>query len=287
MKKIKLREDLNFVKQEVSPDVEKAAKKKKLQNVGWGKYEDPKAQQITHVASQDKLVPYKKALKSNSYQQANADNVGDLGATMLPDVQELSQVLTQAYSADHYDDQELDAIYYYTDTGYADINERLASLPTGVPANKIEPNAPDDRMPDIIASLDSALKKSRAPQDFMVYMSLGDGHDMMKYVPGATFKFKGFKSASIDITSVTNIADKDNVGAAGRPQLVVLQIQVKKNSKGMYLADYSPTPDEGEFLFPRGAAITIVDGPSKLVGSDAVSGIMNLEIVYFDCTMKA
>ena len=50
----------------------------------------------------------------------------------------------------------------------------------------------------------------------------------------------------------------------------------------MYVDDYSATPGEAEFLLPRGTAIKITGGPSKLVGSNKYSNEMNHEVVFFN-----
>ena len=76
------------------------------------------------------------------------------------------------------------------------------------------------------------------------------------------------------------------MGSSGRNQVVLLQLFVKKNSKGLYAADFSSNADDCEFILPRSTKIQIVNGPSNLVGSDAMSGNMNLEVLYFECVAK-
>jgi hypothetical protein len=280
-----INEDLNFAKLEPSEKAAKQAKQKGLNHVGFGRYQDPKVGQITHIAQNDALMPYKKAVRTNSFQAQNVDDFGDFSNAMMDAVQSIHDMLIQTYTPEKYDDRELDALFNFTSGQYVDVNNRLALLPADIPANKIEPETPDDPLPDMIASMDSATKKSRAPQDFMVYTSVDIDPDFFDITPGMTFKFRSFRSTSINLSSVVNSVNKD-VGPSGRHTVAILQIRIRKNSKGIYVADFSAQPDDNEFILPRGAKIEIIDGPNTLVGSDATSQNMNLEVIYFDCIMK-
>jgi hypothetical protein len=283
MKNIK--EDLNYAKAEPQSPAAQKASGLGLDYVGFGRYVDPKTQQVTHIVQNDKLVPFNRAVRTNTFQQQNADDYGNFNAQMLSQVQQLHQFMTQTYSPEKFDDRELDAIYYFTSNGYYDINNKLASLPAGVPANKIERSSPDDTMPDVIGSLDSAMKKIRVPQDFLTFTQLSPDIDMSAMQPGMSFAFKGYRDTTINIGSVLGQAQQ-SVGSSGRNQVVLLQIFIKKNSKGLYAADFSSNADDCEFILPRSTKIQIVNGPSNLVGSDAISGNMNLEVLYFECVAK-
>ena len=280
-----IKEDLNFAKAEPQSPAADKAKKSKLSYAGFGRYQDPKSQQVTHIVQNDKLVPFNSAVRTNTFQQQNSDDFGNFNAQMMPQVQQLHQFMAQSYSPERFDDKELDAIYYFTSTGYYDVNNKLATLPAGVPANKIERSAPDDTMPDVIASLDSAMKKIRVPQDFLTFTQLGSDIDMSALQPGMSFAFKGYRDTSINVGSVLNQAEQ-SVGSSGRNQVVLLQIFVKKNSKGLYAADFASNAEDYEFILPRGTKIEIVNGPSNLIGSDAMSGNMSLEVLYFECIAK-
>lgn len=281
-----IREDLNQIKAEPTSNAAKQAKQQGLAYVGFGRYEDPKTQQITHIVQNDRLIPFKRAVRTNTFGANNTDDIGTYNQIMAPQTQQMHEYLTAHYTPDKYDDKELDAIYTYTNGAYVDINNRLSLLPAGVPANKIEPNAVDDPLPDMIASLDSALKKSRLPADMLVYTNIGSSYSPDNLQQGTTFLFKGYRDTSIDVGNVINNADKSNIGPSGRPQLNVLQLRLKKNSKGLYAADYSANGADTEFILPRATKVTIASGPNKLVGSDAMSQNLNLEVMYYDCIVK-
>jgi ADP-ribosyltransferase exoenzyme len=285
----KMYEDLNLARvEDPTSDAAKAAKKLNLTYVGFGRYENPKTGQISHIVQNGKLVPFNRATKTNTFKQENSDDIGNYSAIMQPEMEELTKALATHYSADKYDNREIDAISHFANEGYDEINQRLASLPANVPANQLETLSDDDRMADVIASLDSAAKKSRAPGEFVVYAKLGEGQDMFEFAQGRNFSSKGFLVSSVSLQSVIRSIEPEKMAGSrtGRPVIALLQIRVKKNAKGIYMSNFSST-DEGEFMFPRGAKFTVMADPSKLVGSDAMTGNLSLEIQYIDCSYKS
>lgn len=285
MKNIK--EDLNRVKTEVQSPATQQAQNLGLQYAGFGRYIDPTTNQVTHIVQNDKLVKFNRAVKTNTFKTNNADDYGNYGAIMAPEIQQLHDYLVTQYSPDKYDDAELNAIYSYTNDAYPDINSRLASIPADVVANKIERTSPEDTMPDFIAAMDSIMKKSRAPLDFLTYTRLSADYRIKDFQSGMRFKFTSYRNTSINLNTVLNSAQASQTSFAGRQQVLILQILVKKNTRGLYAADFSAKPDDFEFILPRGSVLEIADGPKNLVGSDAMSENMNLEVVYFDCKVKA
>ena len=277
-----INEDLNAALVEPQSLASQEALKLGLQYVGFGRYEDPNTQQITHVVQNDKLVPFKSAVKSNTYKQTGQDDYGTYFQQYGGETQQLNAFLTQYYSPDNFDNKELDAIYAYTDTDFFDINDKLYTLPTGTPAENIQPDNAADTMPDKIAAIDSALSKIGTPQDMLTYVGLGTEYDITNFVPGATFAFKGYRSATIDPNVALNYNSRVNKTAM-RQQTVMLQIKVKKGHPGLYAEDFSANPGESEFILPRATKVRVVSGPNKLVGSSALSAGKNIEVLYFDC----
>lgn len=281
-----IREDLNQVKAEPQSPASQQAQKLGLQYAGFGRYIDPKTQQVTHIVQNDKLVQFNRAVKTNTFKTNNTDDYGSYGAIMAPQIQELHEFLASSYSPDKYDDSELDSIYSYTNDAYPDINLRLASVPTGTPANKIEKTSIDDTVPEFVATLDSAIKRVRAPIDFMTYVNLSSDNRVEDFVPGRVFKFKGYRNTSINLNNVLNNVQSQQTSFAGRPQVIILQLIIPKNSRGIYAADFSPNAEDGEFILPRGTTVEVIGEPSNVVGSDAMSNSLNLEVIYIDCKVK-
>jgi hypothetical protein len=268
-----MREDLTGALVEPQSDSSAQAKKLGLTYVGFGRYTDNTGQ-VSYIVQDDKLIPFSKAVKSNSFKQLSGDDFGSYTGAMKPQIDQANQDLTSFYPPENYDDAELDAIKTYTEGSYYDINEKLASLPRGIAANKIQPEFDGDTRPQMIASLDSALAKSKTPIDILTYAGLNSDFDPTSLVAGSTFAFKGFRSTSLN---PSNIFNGDTV--------MVMQIRAKAGSKGMYLDDFSATPGDQEFLLPRGSKIKILSGPSKMVGSNAATQDSNKQILYFDCQL--
>lgn len=278
-----LKEDLGGALVEPQSQSSADAKKLGLVYAGFGRYEDPKTNQITHVVQNDRLVPFSRAIRTNTFQQQSGDDYGNYVKNMKPDIDQVSQLLVNSYKPENYSPEELDAIQAFTDTAYYNINQRLISLPTGIGANAIQPVSIDDFVPKMIADIDSAIAKSKAPVDFMAYTGLGSAYDFTQFMPGQVMSFKGYRSTTLN----PNIALNNNGrnGQQDNPQTVVLQIQIPKGSSGLYVSDFSAKPDEAEYILPRASAVQIVNGPTKITGSNAFTQESNLQVIYFNCVL--
>jgi hypothetical protein len=277
-------EDLTRALIEPQSSASEQAKALGLAYVGFGRYEDPNTQQITHVVQNDRLIPYKKVVKTNTYKKAGSDDYGNLMNDVKGEIEQLHNDLINYYTPESYDDNELSAIEAYTGEEYIDINDKLYSLPTGIPADQIEPEYSDDELPATIASLDSALNKVKVDRDFVVYINLGSGYKLEDMKAGSVYRFKGYRSTSLNPGIAINFGSSSK-GQSRRQQTILLQVVIKKGSKGMYVDDFSSVPGEGEFLLPRGSSIKITGGPSKLVGSNAYSGQMNHQVMLFSADL--
>lgn len=279
-----LKEDLGGALVEPQSASSQEAARLGLVYVGFGRYEDPKTQQITHIVQNDRLVPYKRAVKTNSFKNSNSDDFGTYAKDLKPEVEQHHADLINHYLPENYNDSELSAVESYTSEDYLDINDKLRSLPAGIPADQIEPEYVGDNLPETIAFLDSALDRMKTPKQFLVYATLGEGYRIEDLQLGQTFRFKGYRSTTLNPGIAINFGSNPEA-AQNRKQTVVLQILVKEGSKGMYVDDYSSTPGEAEFLLPRGSSVKITNGPNKLVGSNGYTGELNRQIIYFNAEL--
>ena len=279
-----LYEDLNNALVEPSSNAAAEAKKLRLQYVGFGRYEDPNTQQISHVVQNDRLVPFNKAIKSNTFKQSSQDDYGNFVKQFAPDIEQNQAYMTDYYRPEYYDENELGAVEAYTGTDFFDINNKLYDLPTGIRADQIQPEYDGDPIPAQVAALDSALSKMKTDHEFLSYVGLGTEYDITSFAPGSTFRFKGYRSTTINPNIALNYNSRVNKSVS-RQQTVMLQIKVPKGSKGMFVEDFSANPGESEFLLPRGSKVKVVSGPNKLVGSNAYTGSSGLEVLYFDCVL--
>jgi hypothetical protein len=276
-------EDLTGALVEPQSAAAQQAKKLGLTYVGFGRYEDPRTQQVTHIVQNDRLVPFSKAIKTNRFAQDSGDDFGEYNKNLMPDVEQNHNDLTNTHLPEMYDDAELEAVENYT-ANSTEINNRLRSLPTGVPADQIEPMYAGDPIPGHISALDMALSKSVSPKDFLVYASLGNGFSIDSFQPGQIYQFRSFRSTTLDPNVAMNFASKYDQQPSRRSSFV-LQIHVPKGSSGMYVNEYSTQSGEAEYVLPRGSAIQIVSGPTKMVGSNKRTNDMNQEVFLFVATV--
>jgi hypothetical protein len=279
-----IKEDLNGALIEPKSASAAAAKKLGLQYVGFGRYEDPNTQQITHIVQNDRLVPFSKASKTATFKKQSSDDYGSYVKGLMPEIDQHNSDLTKYYVPETYTEDELDAVESYTGNDFLEMNDKLYSLPTGIPAEKIQPEFDGDDVPDRIADLDSALERVRSPKDFITYTGLSTELSAEDFIPGKKFRFKGYRSTSINPNIALNYNSRVNKDLQ-RKQTVMLQIRVPKGSNGLFVEDFSANPGESEFLLPRGSKVKIVGGPNKLVGSNAYTGDSGLEVLYFDCVL--
>lgn len=276
-----LQEDLTGALVEPQSASSAQAKKLGLQYVGFGRYADPQTNQVTHIVQNDRLVPFSKAVKTNTFKKDSGDDFGSYTKNLMPDIQTQHGNLASSYPPEKYDDAELDAIQAYTQGAYVDINNRLATLPTGVPADQIQPQGPQDTIPNQIAALDSALNKVPVASNFTVFTSLNSSYTPDMFQTGQEFAFKGYRSTSLN----PNIALNFDSDKGPKGQLTVLQINVRKGSKGMYVDEYSSNPGESEYLLPRGSKLKVNSGPHVLQGSNAFTQDQNLNVTLFICDL--
>lgn len=275
-----IREDLNTMLVEPSQVASQQAQKLGLQYVGFGRYEDPATGQVTHMVQNDELVPFSSAVRTNSYKEQGSDDFGQAGQHFVDKSDAVAGILKNVYTPNLFDNDELDAIASFT-TDPTAINSKLATLPYGAPADRIQPDFDGDTTPKTIQFLDKAVTKAKVGVSFEVYTSLGQDVDPNQFAIGQTFRFKTFKSTSIDPTVVINSGTM-NPGETKRT-VYILQITLKENAYGLYADDYSSSPGEGEFILPRGTTLVVTEGANKIVGSSAMFNINNMEVYYITC----
>jgi hypothetical protein len=281
MRKFKeyINEDLNLAKKEPSGLAAKEAKARGLQYVSFGRYADPKTGQVTYIVKNDRLVPFEKAVKTNDYKENNMDDFKSFHKELEPGTDEVTEKLNSHYDPMKFSTQELDAIKNWTDGGFAEINAKLNSLPPGIPVNQIQPSGPDDNTPEAIAQLDKAMGRFKTPDAMTVYTSVSPNFDNGGLKVGSTLQFPSFRSTSASLEQAMQMG-KGSKPEEGDRNVVILQIQVQKESPGIYVDNISVSPGEKEFVLNRGSQIVVKAGPSNLSGAHAGG---NHNVTYFEC----
>ena len=271
----------------IEPDVPatKEASSLGLSHVGFGRYEDQTTNQISHILQDGRLMPFSKAMKTNTFRENSSDDYGSYVKNLLPEIQQVSEILVKTYKPEKFKDQELDTIENFTAEDYVNINTKLLSLPTGTPSEEIQPEFDGDDIAYKIQNLDSATSRIRTPVKFLAYVGLNpDNYPVENFMTGKKLTFKGFRSTTLNPTVALNLNTGLNE-TLERRQTILLQININVGSYGLYVDDLSLAPGELEFILPRCSTVEIVDGPMKLVGSNASTNDPNLEVILFICNL--
>lgn len=250
-----------------------------LQYVGFGRYEDPNSGQVTHIVQNDKLVPFSRAVRTNTYQTHSADDFGTYLNALAPDLDKDLTALSKAFTPDKYSEEEIDAIKKYTDTGYYNVSSILNKLPMGIMGKQIQPANISDETPKLIQAMDDAMERTKVPVDLIGYISLSQDLDTNMIGAGRKIGFKSYRSTTLAMNTLLDQYTKSGSGGG-----VVLQVLIPKGSSGLYADDFSANPGEREFILPRSSSIEVLSGPNKLSGT-YMSADNNLQVHFFNCKL--
>jgi hypothetical protein len=247
--------------------------------VGFGRYEDPRSGQVTHIVQNDKLVPFSRAIRTNTYQTHSADDFGTYLNALGPDIDKDLSALSKAFTPENYTDEELDAVKKYTDKAYYNVSNVLNKLPMGIMGKQIQPSNISDDTPKMIEAMDSAMARTKVPSDIIGYISISQDIDTNQIGAGRKIGFRSYRSTTLAMNTLLD--HYTNSGSGGG---VVLQVLIPKGSSGLYADDFSANPGEREFILPRSSSIEILSGPNKLSGT-YMSADNNLEVHFFNCKL--
>ena len=289
------------VKTEPKTMAAKQARKMGLTYMGFGRYADSKGQ-VAYTVIKDRLVPYKreehierlydKADMTNNDEKANeyfkqADELGktrkirakedkNILSTKSKEVIAVAKQLSSLYKPEMFDDAEFQALQDYTGDSFVDINRYLyKGHDEGVDVNRA------DAIGQTIDALDSAFEGTEAPFPFTVYSGLSGRYKAEKIVPGSEYIFRGYLSTSLS-------HDVAISGFTDSKESVVLQIEVGKGQKAIYVDSVSSIDGELETLLPRGSKVKIISGPHPLpteVVGFGYTGEAESKVSLFHCKL--
>lgn len=298
------------VKSEPKTAAAKEARKLGLTYMGFGRYANSKGE-ISYLVDKDKLVPYKSRdeIDSMYYKQktspkkisTSAKNAGKnvqqepdwqfynnaLNKREVEDSKILRQKgkeaeathreLTKFYKEGMFSQDEFDAIVDYTGEGFGPVNRYLykGHDPEVTPEQ-------DEYINSMIENLDSAFEETQAPFPYTVYTGLSERYSADKIKPGSEYIFRGYLSTSVSFdVSITSFTD----GTMSSKNPVVLQIEVGKGQKSIYVDALSQHQGEMETMLPRGSKIKIVSGPHIMDYSIMNPGADPMKIALFHCVL--
>lgn len=265
------------IKSEPKSAAARQARKMGLTYVGFGRYADNKGR-VAYIVHDDRLVPFKgqeevgrmydKADMTNDPKKSNeikkqADGYVKVSNKRYNEDQKIlaqkekeiiktANQLGSFYRPEMFDDAELDAIESYTGDAFTQINRYLyKGHDEGTDANTA------DVVGQMIDNLDSAFDETQAPFPFTVYSGLSGRYRADKIKPGQEYIFRGFLSTSLS-------HDVAISGFTDSAEAVVLQIEVNKGQKAIYVDSISSVDGELETILPRGSKIKVVSGPHPL-----------------------
>ena len=297
----------------------KEARKMGLSYMGFGRYSDRKGK-LAYVVHDDRLVPYKseddvdsmhykaytaqesepvtkkknitptakgqpakpskaELLKKDAefYSNVNSKRSKEdakILKDLYKDANAVDKELFKFYQPNMFDEAELQAIEDYTGNGYAEINRYLyKGHDDGVSPQQ------DEIINRTIETLDSAFEETQTPFPYTVYSGLSSRYRADKFQLGGEYIFRGYVSTSLDFnTAIGGFAD---VGASDQP--VVLQVELKKGQKAIYVDAVSSNAGERETLLPRGSKIKVISGPHVLDSMLFTDAYGTSTIALFHC----
>ena len=299
----------------------KEARKMGLSYMGFGRYADRKGK-LAYLVHNDRLVPYKSEddvdsmhYKAYTAQESepltkkknisptakgqpakpsksellkkDADFYSNVNSKrskedakilkdLYKDANAVDKELFKFYQPNMFDEAELQAIENYTGDGYAEINRYLyKGHDDGVSPEQ------DEIINRTIETLDSAFEETQTPFPYTVYSGLSSRYRADKFHLGGEYIFRGYVSTSLDFnTAIGGFAD---VGDSDQP--VVLQVELKKGQKAIYVDAVSANAGERETLLPRGSKIKVISGPHVLDSMLFTDAYGTSTIALFHCTV--
>lgn len=271
------------IKAEPKTAAARQARKMGLNYIGFGRYADKKGR-IAYIVDHDRLVPYKgsdeisklydkayntkddkksfelekqaQTLDSQFYKikSKRAREDQKIIDNKRKEIEKTARALRDFYRPNLFTEEEIEAIEEYTAEGYERINRYLYKG-----HDEGATNDHDYYLQQTIAQLDAAFEATTAPFKYTAYSGLSDRYNPDKIKPGAEYIFRGYVSASLSFDTAI-----DNFASAKKGKPVVLQIDIDKGQKSIYVDGVSQNSGEQETMLPRGCKIKVVSGPHKV-----------------------
>lgn len=308
------------VKSEPKTAASKEARKLGLTYMGFGRYANSKGQ-IAYIVHNDRLVPYKtqedvqgmyqKAHEMPSVEKTKVSKDGkavtDKAKILVAQADEhnriltkrsaedekianrkmkeaikTNKILTKAFPASMFDENEMAALQEYTNEGFGPVNRYLYK---GLDNDATQEDA--DYINGVIEGMDSAFSNSQAPMDYTVYTGLSQRYTSDKFMPGKDYIFRGYVSTTLDYNTAIELFTEQNEDS------VILQIEVSKGQNAIHASGFSNVnagegeefqTEEMETILPRGSKVKIISGPhvvmTNAINSDRYGGEWPINIFH-------
>lgn len=293
---------------EPSSEAAKMAKTMSLTYVGFGRYAD-KSGAVKYIVKNEKLLPFRGQEADGKALQSIDDNIAKTTAKTrtdsfkhfdqekkktiralktddsikdsyqkqnTKDVISLATQLSNFYQPTLFTPEEAAAIKAYTETDFTSINRYLYK--------GFDPETQSDQANVVaqkIQNIDAAFEETGAPFDYTTYTGLSARYDFRKIKPGKDYIFRGYISSTLDHdTAIDQFSDLNQ--EAG----VVLEIDIVRGQKSIYVDNISDTPGEMETILPRGTKLRIISGSHMVDSSITTTGNNeNKQVALFKCSI--
>lgn len=293
-----LKENLaSDAKVEPKSNASKQAKQLGLTYAGFGRYLDQNGK-VSYTVVNDKLVPYKgqediQKGYSNAVAKGDPEQIKAADAEVKTynniqkqdelyrrqkdkEVVNLHKELLNYYNVGMFSEDEIDAIKAYTEDAYIPVNTYLYK--GHEPGTKYDMAS---AVVDIINNIDSAFQETQAPFAYTVYTGLSSRYDTKDFEQGKDYIFRGYVSASIDYKTAL-----DSFSAIGSNNTkLILQIDIQKGQKSIYVDGLSDTEGELETLLPRGSRVKVISGPHMISDNSISDNPNGANIALFHCVL--
>jgi hypothetical protein len=293
------------IKSEPSSIAASQARKLGLTYMGFGRYADNKGQ-IAYIVDNDRLVPFKKRedvqsmyaktvtagsqTKGKQTPQKNdknkeaefynsALNRRDKEDTKIlntknKEVLAVNKELSKYYSSGMFDENEYNAIAEYAssmnDTASMVNRYLYKGHDQGIDSNAAS------YIEDLVNNLDSAFEETKAPFPYTVYTGLSGRYNPQKIKQEGDYVFRGYVSASLNYGMALDESGENSV---------ILQIELSKGQRSIYLDSLGVNAGEMEVILPRGSKVKVISGPHSLDDSLLSQNTQGNSIALFHCQL--
>lgn len=290
------------VKSEPKTKAAKQARQMGLTYMGFGRYAD-KTGKVAYLVHNDQLFPVehsktttamftqmldkknpeKASLAASQYKQAanirdtRMDADFEIVSKKQKEARAVHKALLDFYKRNTFDNKEQETIQWYTADGYENINRYLYK-------GHDEDTDDEERafIEDHVERLDDAFDEMEAPFPYTVYTGLSPRYNAKNFKKGGEYIFRGYVSTSLDFqTSIDTFTEND----MRTDSPVVLQVDLKKGQKSIYVDGLSANSGELETLLPRGSRIKVLSGPHPIHDEAVSDRPADNVIMLFHCTL--
>lgn len=286
------------VKSEPKTKASAEARRMGLTYMGFGRYAD-RSGKAAYIVHNDELFPIEHTnLTSKMYAQTKTDNPEKTKAasdqmrkaidvslkrgsedkkiikSKEQEALKVSKELYNFYNRQSFDKDEIEALEWYTAEGYESVNRYLYKGHDEGTDNK-----KSAKIEQTIEALDEAFEHTEAPFKYTVYTGLSERYKAENFKAGSEYIFRGYVSTTLDFFTSVSMFTQGGI---------LLQVDIEKGQKSIYVDGVSSNTGEMETLLPRGSRLRVISGPHP-IHAEAIVDVQAYDtkntLVLFTCKL--